>query len=164
MRAVGRAGEQSDIETSAPIESATFRSAERQTGENVRICGDAIDRCRHLDGTVMLAWVPKMLRNAKLAGRLTVDRPALLSGSAAGHTATCYSGCSSGASAREPSWDRGARDRGPALERCLYDGPRLKPMRRAHVDLREPSLRRAIQECVLKSVGVAPDCWSTTRQ
>ncbi len=26
--------------------------------------------------SVMLPWVPKMLRNAKLAGRLTVDRPA----------------------------------------------------------------------------------------
>jgi hypothetical protein len=32
------------------------------------------------------------------------------------------------------------------------------------VDLREPSLRRTIQECVLKSAGVAPDCWSTVRQ
>src|SRR3977135_286858 len=94
----------------------------------------------------------------------TKDEEKILSGSAAGHTATCYSGCSSGASAREPSWDRGARDRGPALERCLYDGPRPKPMRRAHVDLWEPSLRRAIQECVLKSVGIAPDCWSNTRQ
>jgi CBS domain-containing protein len=92
------------------------------------------------------------------------DEEEILSGSAAGRTATCYSGCSSGPSAREPSRDRGARDRGPVLERCLYDGPRPKPMRRAHVGLREPSLRRAIQECVLKSVGVAPDCWSTVRQ
>jgi hypothetical protein len=77
MRAVGRAGEQSDIETLASIESATFKSAERKTGENVRICRDAIDRCRHLDGALGHARVgTKNSRNAKLAGRLTVDRPA----------------------------------------------------------------------------------------
>jgi hypothetical protein len=72
-------------------------------------------------------------------------------GGAAGRTATCFSACRSGASAREPNRDRGARGRGSALELCLHERPGSKRVRRAHVGLREPSLRLAIQERVLKS-------------
>lgn len=45
-------------------ERATLAQIQLKTDENARICGDAIDRCRHLDGTLsaMPPWVAKMLR------------------------------------------------------------------------------------------------------
>src|SRR5580700_4985526 len=77
--------------------------------------------------------------------------------SAAGRAAACYSACRSGASARQPN--RGARGRGSVLELCLRERPGSKAVRRADVGLRQPQLRLAIQECVLK-----PTCLPALRQ
>jgi hypothetical protein len=54
------------------------------------------------------------------------------------------------------------RGRGSTVERCLHDRPRPKPMRRAHVNLRQFQCACAIQKCVLIPEGVrirmADDC------
>jgi hypothetical protein len=94
---------------------------------------------------------------AQVAERPAIKDPnnedEMFSSGAAAHNSTRDLDCGSGANQRKPRSDAGIRDRPRGccsiMERRLHDRPRSKPVRSAHVGLREPSLRRAIQESVL---------------
>src|SRR5258705_3214720 len=77
------------------------------------------------------------------------DEGETLSGRAAARTVASDRGYGSGANA-PTIWERGGpRGRCSVLERRLYDRPRPKPMRRAHVGLWQPPSGFTVQESVL---------------